>query len=224
MRSMLVWLMVLSGGAFPPAKLPTVPSAPAQACQPAELFITDNTDPLFEIQADATIAQNGALATGSTALEGVYWSTELQQTTSERSREFHLCSPDELTLHAVAAALLRQFHQEAVLTFDYLPEHAPGADAIAATVPDIDLARFRDAFVSDPAVHGRLRGGSVTGDSETDHNLILITATGDLDIARRLVGEAGGSWDAAVIAYGKQEFVSSDATDLPMVSGFAVSR
>ena len=41
----------------------------------------------------------------------------------------------------------------------------------------------------------------------TDHNLILITATGDLDIARRLVGEAGGSWDAAVIAYGKQEFV-----------------
>ena len=134
MRSMLVWLMVLSGGAFPPAKLPTVPSAPAQACQPAELFITDNTDPLFEIQADATIAQNGALATGSTALEGVYWSTELQQTTSERSREFHLCSPDELTLHAVAAALLRQFHQEAVLTFDYLPEHAPGADAIASSI------------------------------------------------------------------------------------------
>ena len=66
-------------------------------------------------------------------------------------------------------------------------------------VPDIDLARFRAAFVSDPAAHRRLRGGSVT---TTDHTLILVTATGDLDVARRLVGEAGGSWNAASIAYG----------------------
>jgi len=134
----------------------------------------------------------------------VYWSTELQQTTSERSREFHLCSPDELTLHTLADALRRQFHQEAVLTFDYLPQDAPGANAVTVTVPDIDLARFRAAFGSDAAAHRRLRGGSVT---TTDHTLILITATGDLDVTRRLVGAAGGGWDAATIAYGRREFV-----------------
>jgi hypothetical protein len=201
MRSVLVWLMVLSGGVFGP-------ETPAPSCHPTELFVTDNTDPLFEIQADVTIAQNGVAATGSTPLDGVYWSTVLQQTTDERSREFHLCSPDEPTLHTIAEALRRQFNQEAVLTFDYLPdnlpEHAPEASAAAVSVPDIDLARFRAAFVSDSAAHRRLRGGSVT---TTDHTLILITATGDLDVARKLVGEAGGSWDAASIAYGRREFV-----------------
>jgi hypothetical protein len=197
MRSVLVWLMVLSGGGFPPA-------APAPTCHPAELFITDNTDPLFEIQADMTIAQNGAAATGSTPLDGVYWSTQLQQTTTERSREFHLCSPDEPTLHTLAEALRRQFNQEAVLTFDYLSPNEPEAHAVAVTVPNVDLARLRDALVSDPTAHHRLRGGSVT---TTDHTLILITDTGDLDAARRLVGEAGGSWDAATIAYGRREFV-----------------
>ncbi|MGO9156094.1 hypothetical protein [Mycobacterium sp.] len=207
MRSVLVWLMVLSGGVFVPTKLPITP---APTCHPAELFVTDNTDPLFEIQADVTIAQNGAAATGSTPLDGVYWSTELQQTTSERSREFHLCSPDELTLHTLAEALRRQFDQEAVLIFDYLPQDAPGADAIAVTVPAIDLARFREAFVSAPAAHRRLRGGSVT---TTDHTLILITDTGDLDTARRLVGAAGGRWSAANIAYDKREFVKLKITD-----------
>jgi hypothetical protein len=211
MRSVLVWLMVLSGGVFVPTKLPITP---APTCHPAELFVTDNTDPLFEIQADVTIAQNGAAATGSTPLDGVYWSTELQQTASERSREFHLCSPDELTLHTLAEALRRQFHQEAVLTFHYLPdnlpEHAPGANAVTVTVPDIDLARFRAAFGSDPAAHRRLRGGSGT---TTDHTLILIAGNGDLEIARRLVGAAGSRWSAANIAYGKREFVKLKITD-----------
>ena len=207
MRSVLVWLMVLSGSVFTPAKPPEMPPP---ACQPAELFITDNTDPLFEIQADATIAQNGAAASGSTPLDGVYWSTKLQQITSERSLEFHLCSPDESTLHTVAEALRRQFNQEAVLTFDYLPQDAPGENAIAVTVPDIDLARFRAAFASDPAAHRRLQGGSVT---TTDHTLLLIAGNSDLDIARRLVGAAGGRWSAANIAYGRREFVSITMPD-----------
>lgn len=209
MRSMLVWLMVLSGGVSGPTEPPAMPvptdaPKPQEPCQPAELFATDNTDPLFEIQADVTIALNSVPVTGSTPLDGVYWSNELQQTTYERSREFHLCSAGEPTLHTLAEALRRQFNQEAVLTFDYLPQNAPEANAIAVTVPNIDIARFRDAFVSDSATHNRLQGGSVT---PTDHTLILITATGDLDIARRLVGEAGGSWDAATIAYGRREFV-----------------
>ncbi|CKT89732.1 membrane protein [Mycobacterium tuberculosis] len=49
-------------------------------------------------------------------------------------------------MHNAAEALHRQFNQEAVLTFDYLPQNAPEADAILITVPDIGIARFRDAF------------------------------------------------------------------------------
>ena len=207
MRSVLVWLMVLSGGVFVPTKLPITP---APTCYPAELFVTDNTDPLFEIQANVTIAQNGAAATGSTPLG--------RRVLVNRAAADHLravarissLQSRELTLHTLAAALRRQFNQEAVLTFDYLPQDAPAADAIAVTVPDIDLARFRDAFVSDPAAHRRLRGGSVT---TTDHTLILIAGNGDLDIVRRLVGAAGGHWSAANIAYGKREFVKFKITD-----------
>jgi len=201
MRSVLVWLMVLLGSAFVAG---TPAEADASPCRPAELFAADNTDPLFEMQADLTIAQSGAAVTGSTLVDGVFWSDELQQTTYERSREFHLCGADEPMLHNAAAALRRQFNQEAVLTFDYLPQHAPAANAITITVPDIDIARFRDAFVADSAAHHRLHGGSVT---TTDHTLILVVGNDDLDVAGRLIGAAGGNWDAATIAYGKREFV-----------------
>jgi hypothetical protein len=200
MRSVLVWLMVLLGCAF----LAEIPAkADANPCHLAELFVTDNTDPLFEIQADVTIALNGATVTGSTPLDGVYWSNELQQNSYERAREFHLCGADG-SLHTAAEALRRQFNQEAVLTFDYLPQHAPAANAIAVNVPDIDIARFRAAFAADSAAHQQLRGGSVT---TTDRTLILVAGDGDIDVARRLVIESGGNWDTATIAYGKREFV-----------------
>ncbi len=205
--SVLAAGLLLSGGvaAPPPARGDQGSEGPCRTGDPhAELFATDNTDPLFELQADATIALNGAAVTGSTPVDGVFWSTGLQQASFERSREFHLCGADEPTLHAVAEALRRQFNQESVLTFDYLP-HAPGADAIIIAVPDVDIARLRDALVADSAARGRLRGGSVT---TTDHTLILVAGNGDRDVARRLVGEAGGSWNAATIAYGKREFVS----------------
>ncbi|WP_240562988.1 hypothetical protein [Mycobacterium sp. IS-1264] len=194
MRSVLVWLMVLFCASFP---------APTHAapCHPAELFATDNTDSLFETQADVTLALNGTAVTGSTALDGVYWSTALQQITHERSREFHLCGADG-TLHTAAEALRRQFDQEAVLTFDYEP--APAGDAIIIAVPDVDIARFGDALAADPAGRDRIRGGSVTA---TDHTLILVAGNDDREVARRLVAEAGGNWDAATIAYGRREFV-----------------
>ena len=199
MRSVLVWLMVLFGSVF-------VAATPASAapCQPAELFVTDNADPLFEAQADATMAQGGATLTGSTPLDGVYWSNALQQSSYERSREFHLCA-DEPALHTAGEALQRQFHQESVLSFDYLPQNAPGANAILITVPDVDITRFGDALVADPTAHSRVRGGSVTA---TDHTLILVAGNDDLEVARRLVDEAGGNWNAATIAYGRREFVS----------------
>lgn len=198
----LVWLLVWCGlTAVPPA------SGDGPACQPAELFATaDDESPLFELQAAVTIALNGAVVMGSTPVDGMFWSNELQQITYERSREFHLCVADAPTLHNVAEALRRQFNQEAVLTFDdYLPE----ANAVMITVPDMDIAdiaHFREAFVADSTAHQRLLGGSIT---TPEHTLILIAAIGDIDIAHRLVEEAGGSWSTATLDYGRREFVNS---------------
>jgi hypothetical protein len=194
MRSVLVWLMVLFCCTFP------APSA-AAPCQQAELFATDNADPLFEAQATVAITLSGAAVTGSTPLDGVYWSSALRRSTQERSREFHLCAADGSS-HAAAEALRRQFNQEAVLTFDY--ERGPEEDAIIIAVPDVDIARFGAALAADPAARDRIRGGSVT---TTDHTLILVAGNDDREVARRLVAEAGGNWDAATIAYGRSEFV-----------------
>ncbi|MCV7090789.1 hypothetical protein H7H80_13800 [Mycobacterium interjectum] len=176
--------------------------AAAEPCQRAELFATD-TDPLFEAQATVTIALSGASVTGSTALDGVYWSEALQRSTRERSLEFHLCGADGAS-HTAAEALRRQFNQEAVLAFDYLPRQA--GDAIIVAAPGVDIARFGDALAADPVARHRIRGGSVT---TTDHTLILVAGGDDQDVARRLVGEAGGNWDAATIAYGRREFVET---------------
>ncbi|MCV7408142.1 hypothetical protein AWC05_08495 [Mycobacterium florentinum] len=197
MRSVLLWLLVLFCGAI-------VTPAPARSdCQPAEFFLADNADALFEPQADLTIALNGVAVTGSTPLDGVYWSHARQRITVERSREFHLCGA-EPALHAAAEALRRQFDQESVLSFDYLPPHAAAQNAIIITVPDVDIERLGTALAADLPACTRLRGGSVTA---TDHTLILIATNGDRDMARRLVTEAGGNWQAAEIAYGRSEFV-----------------
>ncbi len=208
---MLVWLLVCSA-----TTVTAVPAnGDANSCHPAELFATDNADPhgldelrLFELQARATIALSGVAVTASTLLDGVFWSNELQQVTSERARQFHLCVVDEPTLHAAAEALRRQFDQQAVLTFDYLPREE--ANAVIIAVPDIDIARFRDAFVADSTAHQALLGGSVT---TTDQTLIMVAGNKDLDIARRLVSAAGGSWSAATIAHGTREFVYSTSTE-----------
>lgn len=195
----LLFCGLLGPGTAPPA------TGGGPACRLAELFATDNTTDGFELPAVATIALTGTVVTGSTLVDGVFWSNERQQIGYERSREFHLCVVDAPTLHNAAEALHRQFNQEAVLTFDYLPQNAPEADAILITVPDIGIARFRDAFASDLAAHHRLRGGSVT---TADHTLILVAGNGDLDVARRLVEEAGGDWNATTIAHGRREFVN----------------
>jgi hypothetical protein len=198
MRSVLLGLVVLFGGVF----LPPTPAG-AAPCQPAELFVAVTGDPVSEIQADVTLTLIGATPTGSTPLDGVYWSNGLQQSSYQRSREFHLCVADEPTLHAAAQALRGQFHQESVLSFGYLPPNAPGVNAILITVPDVDITRFGDALVADPTARNRVRGGSVT----TDHTLILVAGNDDREDARRLINEAGGNWNAATIAYGRREFV-----------------
>lgn len=194
MRSVLVGLLVLFGTTFP------VPSQ-AAPCHPAQFFVTDNADPLFEAQADATITLGGVAVTGSTPLDGVYWSTEARQLTFERSREFHLCADDQAALHPVAEAVRRTSHQESVLSFDY---QAPDPNAVLITVPDVDIARFGAALAADPAARTRVRGGSVT---TTDHTLILVADHDDRELARQLISAAGGNWNAAQIADGRSEFV-----------------
>ena len=204
MRSVLVWLMVLFSVNF--VTLTPARSDP-QPCRPAELFATDNTDDelaLFELQASVTMTFNGVTVTGSTLVDGMFWSAERQQIISERARAFHLCVADTPNLHTAADAVRRQFAQQAVLTFDYLPENAEDTNAITVTVPDIDTARFRDAFGADSAAHHRLLGGSVT---TGDHTLILVAGKDDLMIARRLVSAAGAKWNNATVAYGNREFV-----------------
>lgn len=201
MRSVLLWLLVLFWGAI---AMPTPTRSEVGSCRPAEFFITEGADPLFEPQADVTIALNGVAVTGSTPLDGVYWSAVQQQIAVERSREFHLCSTDDAALHAAAEALRRQFDQESVLSFDYLPRGAPEQNAIIVTVPAVDIERLGTALAADPAARDRLRGGSVTA---TDHTLILVAANDDRDVARRLVISAGGNWQAAGINYGRSEFV-----------------
>lgn len=197
MRSVLLWLLVLICGAI-------VTATPAQGdCQPAEFFVADNADPLFEPQADVTIALNGVTVTGSTPLDGVYWSDAQQRITVERAREFHLCGANEPALHTAAEALRRQFDQESALSFDYLPEHAAQQNAIIITVPDVDIERLVTALAADLTARTRLRGGSVTA---TDHTLILVVGNDDRDVARRLVSAAGGNWQAAGTAYGRSEF------------------
>lgn len=148
MRSVLLWLLVLFCGAI-------VTATPARSdCQPAEFFVADHPDPLFEPQADATIAVNGVTVTGSTPLDGVYWPDAQQRSTVDRSREFHVCGPDQPTLHAAAEALRRQFGQESVLFFDYRPQQAP--DAIIITVPNVDIERLGTALAGDLAARNRL--------------------------------------------------------------------
>lgn len=208
MRSMLVWPLVCIGVNFGVTSAPRA-TADTGDCRPAALFISADDSPLFDLQASTTITLNGASVTGTTPLDGVYWSGESADV--ERARRFQLCVVDEPTLHTVAEALRRQFDQQAVLTFDYLPEDPANANAnananaITIAVPDVDFARFVAAFVADPGAHHRLQGGSVT---TGEHTLILIAGKDDLDTARRLVYASGGDWTRATVAYGDRELVS----------------
>jgi len=214
-------LTALLGIAF---VVPPPTHADSMGCSPddpergrAELFATDNTavitdpaDPrlrdrleLFELQAEATIAQDGASTAGSTLVDGILWSDELHATTFERSRDFHLPCIDELQLHIVAHDIRQQFHQKSVLTFAYVPQRAPGSDAVALEAPDVDPTRFHDALTGDPVARRRLAGGALT----ESHTLILVADIADLALACRLVVDAGAQLASVTIQYGHRQLV-----------------
>ena len=191
-------------------------SAQAEEVQ-ARMFATNNTaiitdpdDPRleadlveFERQVRGIVQDNGARAGRSELLDGVFWSTELQRATYERSRAFDVHETDALELHHVADLVRKEFDQESVLTFEYLPQQSPRTDAVEIVVPGVESADVRRALASDPQARERLGGGSVT----MDGTLVLVAEVADLELARRFVGEVGGDWGAAEVRYGDREFV-----------------
>jgi hypothetical protein len=183
----------------------------------AEIFATNNTatitdlnDPrlktrlvAFGAQVHATIAANGAWPGCSTLLNGVFWSDDLKTATYERSREFDVDHVTAASLHHIASVIRKQYDQESVLTFQYLPQ--AGADSIEVEVPGVTVQQLFNGLAADPVLREELGGGSVTADGD---RLALIADSSELGAIRTFVGELGASWSKATVAYGHLEFVA----------------
>jgi hypothetical protein len=183
----------------------------------AEIFATNNTatitdpnDPrlrtrlvAFGAQVEGIIAANGAWPGRSTLLDGVFWSDELKTATYERSREFDVDHVGAASLHHIASVIRKQYDQESVLTFQYLPR--AGADSVEVEVPGVTVRQLFDGLAADPALREELGGGSVTADG---NRLTLIADRSELAAIRTFVGELGASWAKATVAYGHLEFVA----------------
>lgn len=208
-------LMVVALAVTPAGPAHAVPPMCADTGPSPNLFATSNTavitDPndvrlqdllqFFEIQVNTIAFLGGASPAGSTLVDGVFWSDELDMPTYERARMFHLCGVEDAELRGIADQVRRQFDQEAVLTFTFA---ASGGQDVTVEVPGIDVARFHDALVADPVARDTLAGGSVTPDGV----LTLVATATDLALVRELVERAGGQWSAARTFYGVTEFVA----------------
>jgi hypothetical protein len=215
-RPVLVALAVvaIAAGLAPEAAA----STPFGSHQPtAEIFATNNTatitdpnDPRlkdrlvrFGAQVQATIAANGAWPGCSTLLNGVFWSDDLKTATYERSREFDVDHVSAAGLHHIASVLRKQYDQESVLTFQYLPQ--AGADSIEVEVPGVTVQQLFNGLAADPVLRDELGGGSVTADGD---RLALIADKSELGSIQKFVGVLGASWSKATVSYGHLEFVA----------------
>ncbi|MEV6609190.1 hypothetical protein [Kutzneria sp. NPDC051319] len=202
----------------------TVGLAPEAAASPighhqptAEIFATDNTatitdpnDPrlkdrlvAFGAQVRGIIATNGSWPGCSTLLDGVFWSDDLKTATYERSREFDVDHVSAGGLHHIASVIRKQYQQESVLTFQYLPQ--PGADSVEVEVPGVTVQQLFNGLAADPVLREELGGGSVTADGG---RLALIADKSELASIREFVGVLGANWSKATVAYGHLEFVA----------------
>lgn len=183
----------------------------------AEIFATNNTatitdpnDPrlktrlvAFGVQVEGIIAANGAWPGCSTLLGGVFWSDEMMTATYERSREFDVDHVSAEGLHHIASVIRKQYDQESVLTFQYLPQAS--ADSVQVEVPGVTVQQLFDGLAADPVLREELGGGSVTADG---NRLALIADSSELNAIKTFVGELGVSWSKATVAYGHLEFVA----------------
>lgn len=218
-RLVLVLVLALGStlGAGSSSALAAAPAAAAHALPQSEIFATDNTaiitdpnDPRlqtrlvrFDHQVDDIIRDGGAQARRSTLLDGVFWSSDQQAITYETSREFDVDRTDPAELHAIADTIRVQFHQESVLTFEFLPRTSPRVNAVQIETQGIDVQRLHDGLLANPTLRDELVGGSVT----KQHELILIASLGDLALAQQFIASLGGSAASSTVRYGADEFV-----------------
>ncbi|KOV79124.1 hypothetical protein [Nocardia sp. NRRL S-836] len=179
-------------------------------------IITDPADPRlrdrligFDREVRGIVLANGGITTRSTLLDGVFWSSDLQQTTFERSRKFDVSLTAEGLRHT-AATIGKRFRQESVLTFRFLPSNSPQVDAVQVEADGITAQQVRDGLLADAEVREKLGGGSVT----LGNRAILIADVGDLPTVRAFVTSLGGDMSRAKVRRGTWEFVSAAETPL----------
>lgn len=192
-------------------------SAQAAGLPDAEIFATNNTavitdsgDPRlderlrgFGRKVERMVERGGGQPRGSRLLDGVFFSSELETTTFERSRDFDVEQVTRRELRDIAERVRRRFDQQSVLTFDYAERPTDRKDAIEVELPGLDAQRLRDGLLADAKARKRLFGGSVT----LDGRLVLIAARKDLGLVERFATRIGGDFDEATIRYGRREFV-----------------
>ncbi|MEU9851987.1 hypothetical protein [Streptomyces sp. NPDC047974] len=183
----------------------------------AEIFATDNTaiitDPAdprldtrlvrFGHEVRRILRAHGARPGASTLLEGVFWSSDLQRATYERSREFDVDGVGRDGLRHVAGVIAKRYRQESVLTFRCLPRTDPETDAVRIRADGVTSTRLHDALLADPQARERLGGGSTT----LDDQLILVAPLADLALARKFTKDLGVDWNTVETRYGDEEFV-----------------
>lgn len=183
----------------------------------AEIFATNNTatitDPAdprlakrlngFARRATRIIEEGGGTPLGSQLLDGVFFSSDLNTTTFERSRDFDVDDVTDRELADIAEAIRVSFGQQSVLTFDYLRPASPDVDGVEIEVPGVTAQDLRDGLLADVEARERLFGGSVT----LDGRLILIADVADLEFARTFAASISGDLGGAVVRYGDREFV-----------------
>jgi hypothetical protein len=199
------------------ASAAAVAPAEASAASRAEFFATNETsgsfdpaDPVlktrltvFARQVEEIIRGNGGRPHGSTLLNGTFWYSSLQKADYERSREFHADHVTTTKIHDIAHVLAVTYHQQSVLTFQYLPRASVRVNAVQVQVPGVSFQKLHDVIQSDPELGERLGGGSVT----LGGRLIELGAESDLPLIKQLVAEVGADWAKARVSYGAWEFV-----------------
>jgi hypothetical protein len=175
--------------------------------------ITDPNDPRlrdrlveFDREVRGIVRANGGVTTRSTLLDGVFWSSTLQQTTFERSRKFDVTLGEESLRHT-ASTISKQFRQESVLTFRFLPSNSPKVDAVQVEVDGITAKQVREGLLNDAVAREKLGGGSVT----VQNKAILVADVNDLPTVRAFVTTIGGDMSKAKVRKGTWEFVSGAA-------------
>lgn len=174
-------------------------------------IITDPADPRlrdrlmrFDREVRGIVRANGGHTTRSTLLDGVFYSSDLRQTTFERSRKFDVTLNAESLRHT-ASTIAKQFRQEAVLTFRFLPANSPAVDAVQVEVDGITAAQVRQGLLDDAVAREKLGGGSVTLQGKA----ILIAGVDDLPTVRAFITTIGGDARKAKVRKGTWEFVGA---------------